>query len=420
MFRLGATLLGTESLTVAKLFTILTFFFWVTNILVARDIEGLINLIREKANILVLIFLALSVISLIGARYFNDETIMELSGRIKMLALYFLIVGIIRDQRTLKLALLAFIIGSLPSIGAGLYELATGEAVFQETPVRAGYIGHLHQTIGSKGLIQTAYGKSRVQSIYCDPGFHAHAMVIFFGLAVPWLFYSTPKKIKILVGILLSFYMINIISTGARVGWVAFSCALFMFLLLLKHRYKYILWVFSIALLIIIFLALSFVTHIPTLERLHTKRDISYEWRLDTSRLALEMVRDHPLLGVGTGNYLTEYHNYLHLRPSLSRYHYGWLNNSYLQIWAENGTIGLLVFLFFLLAIFLGLLATYLKAVDLEMKTLSLGLLISFTGYAVELSGIPAIDQEPGWMILGLGVALIAIEKRGKKAQNPI
>jgi len=374
--------------------------------------EAIVRLIKEKANIFILFFLALTFISLINTRYFQDETVSEILSRLKMVSLFFVIVAVVTDRRILKIAIVAFILGSLLTTGVGMYEAATGKAFFKETPGKYGIISGTK----TKGLVKTTYGeKGRAQGTYSDPGFHAHAMVIFFGLAVPWVFYSRSKKMKFIVGLLVIFYVINVIATGARTGWVSLGAALLIFLIFLRHRFKYTLWVLSIATVIAIFLALSLFPNLPTFARLQFTKDKSYDWRLDTNRQALEMVRDHPLLGVGTGNYMTEYFNYLSETPKLSRYFMGWLHNSYLQIWAENGTIGLLVFCGFFLCVFLGLMTAYLKAADIEMRALSLGLLTAFTGYAVEFSGVPVLDQEPGWAVLGLSVALIAIVRREKK-----
>ncbi|MEW5948869.1 MAG: O-antigen ligase family protein [Thermodesulfobacteriota bacterium] len=411
LFRLGTELLGTQTLTPAKIFVGLTLLLWTVNILTGKEGSTIITLMREKANILLLFFLALTFISLINARYFQDEAINEITARVKMLALYLLIVGIIMDRRTLKIAILAFVGGSLLTTGVGLYELITGKAFFAES-FRYGMVAQKK----AAGLMTTTYGHAaRVQGLYSDAGFHAHAMVIFFGLALPWLFYGHSKFVKVSAFILLAAYLANIIGTGARVGWVSLGCALVMFLILLKHRFKYSLWVISIFSVVTTFLALSLLPHLPTFARLQFTKDASYSWRMDTYRQALEMVRDHPLLGVGTGNYLAEYHNYLGTTPRLSRYFMGWLHNSYLQIWAENGTIGFLIFLFFMLAIFFGLLHAYLKAADMEMKALALGLLTAFTGYAVEFSGVPVLAQEPGWIILGFCMALINIARHERE-----
>ncbi|MFH1026080.1 MAG: O-antigen ligase family protein [Nitrospirota bacterium] len=412
LFRLGTQLLGSATLTPAKIFAGLCLLFWMMNIIINRDTGTIIKLLKEKTNLFILLFLIFSFISLINARYIEDKTIEEIFIRIKMLVFYSLIIGVISDRKTLKLAFFAFIIGSLVTTGVGLYELATGNAFFGETGHRAGIITQKKFV----GLMVTTYGGSaRVQGLYSDSGFHAHAMVIFFGLLVPWIFYSASKKIRVFAAVVTLAYLLNIVGTGARVGWVSLACAIAIFLLLLRHRFKYLIWVATVLTIVILFLALSLIPSIPTFSRLQYSQDESFSWRMDTYRQAFEMVRDKPVLGVGTGNYLVEYYNYLSTTPMLSRYFMGWLHNSYLQIWAENGTVGLLIFLCFFISIFSGLLSVYRNAQDQEMKALSLGLLTAFSGYAVEFSGVPILGQELGWMISGLSVALIMIVKKEKE-----
>ncbi|MEW6587346.1 MAG: O-antigen ligase family protein [Nitrospirota bacterium] len=407
MFKLGTLIMRSETFTPAKFFVLLALMALGANILLKRDVRVLSDLVRDKVNLLILIFLSVSFISLVNARYIRDFTFAEIAVRIKMAILFFTIVAIIRDRRTAKFAVWTFIVGSLLTVGVGLYELAVGKA-FLAGGHRAGVAA---QTT-LQGLMKTAFGKFRVQGLYGDAGFHAHAMVIFSGLALPWLFYSSSKMIRIFVGALLIGYVINLIGTGARVGWVSLGFMLLIFMVLFKHRYKYAIWTVLVTSVVVIFLVLSLIPHVTTFDRLHTQKNISFDWRLATYGIALEMVRDHPLLGVGTGNYLSEYHNYLDLEPGLSRYYFGWLHNSYLQIWAENGTIGLLVFLLLLFFAVYSIFAAYRRAADLEMKALTLSVLIALLGYLVEFSGIPAIGQELGWILLGFSVAVSAVVRK--------
>jgi O-antigen ligase len=217
------------------------------------------------------------------------------------------------------------------------------------------------------------------------------------------------------MGVLVILYMVNLIGTGSRVGWVALGCALIVFFIFMQHRYKYALGALIVLSVIIVFLASSLISHLPTTERLTLKNSISLSWRIDCYKEGLAMVRDNPVFGLGTGNYMIEYYNYLEHVPRLSRIMVGWLHNSYLLIWIENGTIGFLVFLAFMASVGLGLVWVYLEAADKEIKIIALGLLTAFVGFAVEFAGIPAIGQEMGWIILSLSVALIALNRKEKQ-----
>ena len=405
-FRLGTEVTGVTSLTPAKIFIGLTFLAWTATLLIKKDSGTLIFLLQEKANLFLLIFMVVTFMSLIFTRYIEAETVSELLLRVKMFLLYFLIIAIIKHRQTLKIAIAIFLLGSMITTGAGLYEAGMGKPFFKAS-YRDGDF-----TDTKEGLAKTNYsGGGRVQGLYSDAGFHAHAMVIFIGLAIPWAFYARTKKFRFIMGVLVLAYMVNLIGTGARVGWVSVGCALSVFFLFMQHRHKYTLWALSALAVILIFSATSLIPHLPTTERLHLKGAVSWSWRLETARQGFEMIRDHPILGIGTGNYLVEYFNYLENIPNLSRYRMGWLHNSYLQIWIENGIIGLLIFFAFLAAVGQGLLLVYLNACDKEMKVLALGLITAFVGYAVEFSGVPVIGQEMGWIVLSLSVALIAINR---------
>ena len=407
LFRLGTEITGVESLTPAKIFIGSTYLIWAVNILIRKEKGPLISLLTEKTNLFLLLLLVFTFMSLTFSRHIQDETIAELSLRIKTFLLYFLIIGTIQTRRTFKIAIAAFLIGSLVTTAAGLYEAGTGDSFFKESYRQGDYSSR------KEGLLKTSFGgKGRVQGLYSDAGFHAHAMVIFIGLAIPWVFYARSRKFQLMMAVLVTAYIVNLIGTGARVGWVSAGCALGVFLLFMQHRHKFALWAISVLSVIVIFLISTLNPYIPTTERLTMEGDVSWDWRIDTAKLGFEMIRDNPVLGVGTGNYLVEYFNYLEHTPNLSRFRMGPMHDSYLQVWIENGTAGFLALLAFMAAMGFGLLRVYLDAKDREMKILALGLLTSFAGYAVEFSGVPVIGQELGWIVFGLSVAFISINRR--------
>lgn len=82
---------------------------------------------------------------------------------------------------------------------------------------------------------------------------------------------------------------------------------------------------------------------------------------LDISRIklwktALLMFKDHPLLGVGNGNYLANYNGYIKKYPSLY-YEYSDhpTHNSYLKVLSELGIFGIVIFAAMLLFIVINL-----------------------------------------------------------------
>jgi hypothetical protein len=68
--------------------------------------------------------------------------------------------------------------------------------------------------------------------------------------------------------------------------------------------------------------------------------------RVPLMLLALDIIEDNPVLGVGTNNYTAA------IEPRLALFGNEWLftvHNQYLLVWAETGIVGLAAFLFFLL-----------------------------------------------------------------------
>ena len=73
-------------------------------------------------------------------------------------------------------------------------------------------------------------------------------------------------------------------------------------------------------------------------QKLHTQPLFSAIMRLGYWRNTLSIIKLHPWAGVGLGNFNLMYSRYTH--------------NSYLQLWAETGILGLISFFWLIIAIF--------------------------------------------------------------------
>lgn len=406
LFRLGR-IGGSPNLALVKFCTLGTCLVWVANMLILRDGRSLLHLIRNESVVLYLLFFAVAFVSLINARYFDDVP-NELLERFKVMLSFLLVTALIRDRRTLRLAILFFILGTIMTTMVGMYELVSGKAFFK-TSFRFGVVAQNQ----AAGLRQTQYsGASRIQGLISDAGLHGYTMVVYMGVVLPFLFYARTLKVRLAAGALVFLQFINLIATGTRSAWLACAVMGSVFFVFLHHKHKTAMLVAGLTGGVLIFLFLSLFPQIPTLERLHTKGNVSMVWRADTYGQAMQMARNHPFFGVGTGNYLNEYHNYLLDRPELSRYYFGWLHNSYLQVWAENGTVGFAVFMGLWASLALGLLRAYFRVPDFEMKAFAIGLLLAFTGHAVTFSSMPILYQELGGFIMGLAAATAAVAER--------
>src|SRR4051794_30630003 len=132
------------------------------------------------------------------------------------------------------------------------------------------------------------------------------------------------------------------------------------------------------------------------------------------------MWRAHPVNGVGVGNFQTSSVHYL-LKPGAIKR--GDLivtqpkvaHNTYLQVLAEMGVVGLVLFLTILLfALWCAFRAARLFARkrDLRMELLARGVLISLIGLLVSYFFISEMYNKQFWLLLGLGPAIWAIARQ--------
>ncbi len=152
-------------------------------------------------------------------------------------------------------------------------------------------------------------------------------------------------------GLRAAFFMtlLTIMATGSRGGFLAMAVVLFM--MAMKTRYK-VPAIVAVVLLGLVGYAFAPREYIERLSTITSATDQSAQGRLLSWKVALNMVRHEPVLGVGFNNFVFVYQRYLtgvDLPPGLVYVPSRVAHNSYLQIWAESGSIAFLLFLFLLI-----------------------------------------------------------------------
>ena len=144
--------------------------------------------------------------------------------------------------------------------------------------------------------------------------------------------------------------------------------------------------------------------------------------RIPLNWLALRIIEDHPLIGIGANNYVLGMAEYA--TPNFSEYAGDWLfvvHNKYLLVWAETGLVGLLAFLGFLLAtLWNGWAGWQLR--DRLLSPFALGLVAAMVGHLVHMQ-VDFFSGRPQLQTLWLSAALItaiarigAAERQGRSA----
>ena len=165
---------------------------------------------------------------------------------------------------------------------------------------------------------------------------------------VPFLFYLSveekDKRVRQFLRFVLLLTVVTVVATRSRGGFLALTTVYFVITLKSNHK----MMGFSLA----IVAALLFVIFIPAeyVDRLKTITDVKEQSaanRLVAWETALNMIKDRPVFGVGLGNFVANYYYYCPIKEpgpdGVFRAHVA--HNSYLQIWAECGTIAFMVFM---------------------------------------------------------------------------
>ena len=162
---------------------------------------------------------------------------------------------------------------------------------------------------------------------------------------------------------------INIGLSFSRSAWLAL--ALGAFLLIVLYNWKAIL-------LPILGVVLALI--VPAIRnRLGDFSIIFQDPRISTWKIAIKMIKDHPILGVGNGNYVSLYGEYVSRFPELMYNHNTRFpsHNSYLKVQSELGILGTMLFIIILIAIFIKLKKFLYIEKELQHKIFFKGFFIS-------------------------------------------
>lgn len=180
------------------------------------------------------------------------------------------------------------------------------------------------------------------------------------------LFSNKLKRSKFVASFL--FTLLNLLCvfyTGSRGAWLSFFAGFIILLFLVIKNNKAINFKKVIMVLVIIILTAAFVDLEWVISRLDSISDLSNssnQQRIMMATTGLRMLKDHPLFGVGIGQFLHVYPNYK-LEEAQDYTHIHFL---YLHLAVEIGLVGFLVFLILVFKVFkTGLNALYIADRDL-------------------------------------------------------
>lgn len=267
--------------------------------------------------------------------------------------------------------------------------------------------------VATYAVYQGLNGISRANGFYGHPMTLGGWLCIFMPLLLIEFFEKRLLgKYYWLSGIAFCVCIAGLVFNGTRGAWLAVAvvCALLLIYYMLKSKRNLVFSIIFIALI-----SAVLVNNPRFMHRLDTIDDFT-KYQSNTERIliwqsAWNMFKDHPILGVGLGQYTVNYQQ-KYILPQAKEPNLGHAHNNFMQMLAENGIVGFIGFIVMFGYIIFKNLIDWFKtrntyALMIVSATVCL-LLQGFTEYNVGNSAVIKMY----WLVLGLLVVLSELYKK--------
>lgn len=285
-----------------------------------KFIDGFFDFIKSGIGI----FMILLCIVMAASKLYAFDKVIAVSETKRFISYVILFFIIKYDVDDLKIAdniigvyiLIATILSAL-----GIYQFFTGFALNKK--FAQGY---------SFGV------KERIASTLDNPNTFAAFIILAIFPILMYAIYTKNKVKKVIFSAIVVLLIINMFLTGSRNSYLAIAIGFIV--LIIVYNKKLIMPFIGVA-------VVSFIIPAVRARILQIGARSQDESRIKIWEVALKMIKEHPLLGVGNGNYVSLYDTYVKKYPKLSYpyYHNMPAHNSYLKVWSELGVLGIASFL---------------------------------------------------------------------------
>lgn len=250
-----------------------------------------------------------------------------------------------------------------------------------------------------------------------DPNFFAQVMVVLALLGVERLLHERSLLWKIVAAWAAAASTLTVVFTFSRGATIALVLALILFFWIYKLKPAQLIVILVLGAAMLAFApptyyqrVLSIADVLPSANgQINIREDRAIQGRASENLTAWVMLMDRPLLGVGLSNFSYLYQDYtksLGLAPSASNRS---PHNLYLEVAAETGVVGLLVFLTMVTVAMRSVLRTRKRFMDAGMQdyaNMTTGFAIAFAGYLLAALFVHAAYARYFYLLLGIAFAL--------------
>jgi O-antigen ligase len=256
------------------------------------------------------------------------------------------------------------------------------------------------------GLSESAMGMDRIRATQSTPLTFSGILGIAFALGFAFVLLGADRREKLIVAPQLALIGAAIVMSHSRSSWIAVFCAL-LFIGIVKKR-KLIPVLLALVALVLLVSPTSVRSRAASIFDLN---EPSNRMRIILLESSPEVVKDHPIVGVGLIDLLPVFDEYVlpnvpeHLRGE----RLGHFHNNFVQVAVQTGILGLTIFIFVLFNIVRSEWEGYRTAGDRFLESVSLGSLAAFVAFLVNgMFEYNFGDSEVimlVWFTLGLSIA---------------
>lgn len=349
--------------------------------------------LRRREVTLFLLFLLWVLLTLVWAPEGGaaSDTIFRLmrSG-----VVFFAVLVLVREPRHLRWLAAAFVVGTVLSILSGVASGGLGASTSDEGRLRGGTSdpNYLAAAIVPALMFTGALASMRLRPLL-RAALGAGALVLAIGLA------ATESR-----G---GFLALLLVAVVALASWRGRRLTIASFIGL-----------FAIG-------AAAFFIASPSSWHRVTHNTDNGSGRSDIWQVAWRVVEDHPIGGAGLAQFPVVSPDFIRRPGALSRADLLVdqrivVHNAYLQLWAETGIVGLLLFAGIVgtsLAASVGATRRFEAAGDVEMATLARAAILALVGALAASFFLSNIDDQRLWVLIAFGPALLAVAQRAQQSR---
>jgi O-antigen ligase len=258
--------------------------------------------------------------------------------------------------------------------------------------------------------------RGRLSGPVDDPNVYGQILVAVLPLAIYRLLDERRLVLRLLAGVSTLLFVFGIFNTYSRGAFLAMLLIMLLIALQQRVRLSLIALVIIVAVIMQPLLPVGFAERLETLsiftsEEGSVHSEVSFRGRSSEMLTGLHIFAEHPLLGVGVGNYIVHYQDYASRLGLEQRTEDRQAHSLYIETAAETGILGLITFGGLMISLLVGLTQAHrkLKAVsnDPHWASWIASLQLSVIAYLTSSIFLHGDYIRYLWLFVALGVAMI-------------